>query len=123
MFGQEHQLFFEDGSESVANNGNTLGKTYVWTFKTTGDDFEAPTRPGGSEITVSNLSDSSMTLSWPRLRIIKKLQAIEFIRTGFNRTTGANVRTYQVTGLMVDTEYSLPLKPVISPITGQWDQP
>lgn len=100
-----------------SNNGGEISRNYYFEFTTTADSLTKPCWNSGSSVTVSNVTENDMTLTWPAA---KDNHGVEYNNLHYNiykdgsllTTVDGNTTSYNVTGLSQGTEYSFKVEVV-----------
>lgn len=90
-----------DMAGNWSNDGPAVAET------TAAADSEAPTWPEGSELTCSNVQDTSLVLNWTAATDNYQVASYQIYKDGAELATVAgDTTTYEVTGLSANTEYT-----------------
>lgn len=90
----------------AVGNWSTDGPVLTVTTAAEGDDTTAPTWPEGSALTVSDKSQTGLTLSWTSASDDLAVDAYQVYKDGALLDTVYGATTYNVTGLNPGTEYT-----------------
>ncbi len=98
----------ELGADIISNNDNTLGKAYAWRFTTTAEEDSSGESgpvswPDGSQITASNITPSSLTLTWTEAANASQYKV--FQDDSEIKTLSSSVLSCDITGLAAKTPY------------------
>lgn len=83
----------------------SAGTSSVW-VKEAAADISAPTWPGSSSLTASNVGQTSLILTWPSAADNIGVTGYKVLKGGMLYTTVGNILTASVTGLTAGTQYT-----------------
>ncbi|MGI6225120.1 MAG: InlB B-repeat-containing protein [Peptococcales bacterium] len=104
------------GQYLLAHNQGTSKGTWskrIGTIFVSNPDTQPPVWPEGSELTISNLTNNSLTLNWEQAQDNVKINLYEIYQDGTpirNAIVMGDVTSYDVTGLVEGQEYTFSIK-------------